>query len=65
MQPMTFTTEEQREMIELLEREIPGLREAIVQATEDHAYRDVLREKERLLTTVLTKLQEGMEGTPS
>jgi hypothetical protein len=34
------------------------LREAILQAADDHAYRDRLRERERHLTAVLSKLRE-------
>jgi predicted protein tyrosine phosphatase len=58
MQALPLTAEEQHALIELLDREIPALREAILQAADDHAYRDRLRERERHLTAVLSKLQE-------
>lgn len=54
---ISLTTVEQDVLVEALEKAIPPLREEIVRATEDHAYRDTLREKERLLNVVLEKLK--------
>lgn len=56
---LPLTAEEQHLLVEVLYTAIPPLREEIVHATEDHAYRDTLRERERLLNVILEKLKEA------
>jgi len=57
---ITFAEEELQLLVEVLDRTIPQLREDIVQATENHAYRDALRERERLLNVTLEKLRDDL-----
>jgi hypothetical protein len=65
MKSIPFAAEELQVLVEMLDREIPQLREAIVQATEDYAYRDALRERERLLNVIREKLGENLELSAS
>jgi hypothetical protein len=52
-----MSEDEERLVIEVLESEIPELREEIMQ-TDDHNYRDALKERERRIAALLAKLQE-------
>jgi len=60
-----FAKEELHLLVEILDQAIPQLRDDIVQATEDHAYRDILRERERLLNVTLEKLRDHLAPNPS
>jgi len=60
MKSLLFTADELRVLAELLDREIPQLRDAIVQATENYVYRDALRERERLLNVIREKLADNI-----
>ena len=65
MLSITFAKEELQLLVEVLDRTIPPLREDIVQATEDHDYRDAFRERERLLNVILEKLRDKLTPSPS
>jgi len=51
---MTLTDQELQYLLELLEREIPNLREEI-HHTDDHDYREFLKERERLVKALVEK----------
>lgn len=53
-----LTEKEQQLLIELLEREIPDLRDEIWH-TDDHDYRESLKERERDINELLGKFKEG------
>jgi hypothetical protein len=60
MKSIPFAAEERQALAEMLDQEIPRLRDAIVQATADYAYRDALRERERLFNVIREKLGENL-----
>ena len=53
-----LTDKEQQLLIEILEAEIPDLRDEIWH-TDDHDYRESLKERERRINDLLGKLKEG------
>ncbi|MEW6296657.1 MAG: hypothetical protein AB1671_02810 [Thermodesulfobacteriota bacterium] len=59
MGALDLSDTEQQLLIELLEREIPSLRDEVWH-TDDHEYREALKERERRLKALLEKLK----GTP-
>lgn len=58
MGTIQLTEKEQQLLIELLESEIPDLRDEIWH-TDDHDYRESLKERERHINELLVKLKEG------
>lgn len=58
MKTLTFTEEEQQLLVEILEKEVPNLRDEIVH-TDDHDYREFLKERERHLKELVRKLKES------
>ena len=58
MKTFTFTEEEQRLLVEILDKEIPSLRDEIVH-TDDHDYREFLKEREKRLNDLVRKLKES------
>jgi hypothetical protein len=59
MGTINFTDKEQETLVEMLEREIPNLRHEI-HHTDDREYREFLKEKEKLLHALLSKLKEDI-----
>ena len=55
MKTLTFSEEEQQLVVEILEKEIPNLRDEIVH-TDDHDYREFLKEREKRLRELVSKL---------
>jgi hypothetical protein len=53
---LTLTNQETQYLLELLEREIPNLREEI-HHTDDHDYRESLKERERFAKALVEKLR--------
>jgi hypothetical protein len=51
---ITLTDQELQYLLELLEREIPNLREEI-HYTDDHDYREFLKERERFVKALVEK----------
>ena len=51
---ITLTDQELQYLLELLEREIPNLREEI-HYTDDHDYRESLKERERFVKALVEK----------
>ena len=58
MHPINLSDQDQQLLIDLLDREIPNLREEI-HYTDEHEYRERLKEKEAAIKNLLTKLKEG------
>ncbi|MGE0824382.1 MAG: hypothetical protein AB7G75_06390 [Candidatus Binatia bacterium] len=54
MATFTFSDEEQKLLTEILEREIPSLREEILH-TDDHDYREFLKKREEVLKSLASK----------
>jgi hypothetical protein len=61
MSPINLSDKEQQLLIELLEEEIPELRDEIFH-TDDHDYRETLKEKEEALKGLLKRLKENTAG---
>jgi len=57
MGTINLADKEQEFLVELLEKEIPNLREEIVH-TDDHDYREFLKEREKFVHALLGKLKE-------
>jgi hypothetical protein len=58
MTTITLSDQEHQVLIELLDREIPSLREEILH-TDDHDYRESLKERETFVKNLLQKLKQG------
>ncbi len=58
MSVMNLSDKEQQLLVELLDREIPNLRDEIFH-TDDHEYREFLKEKENSIKELLKRLKEG------
>ena len=58
MPTLNFTEQEQQLLVEILEREIPSLREEILH-TDDSDYREFLKEREEFVKDLLRKLKES------
>jgi len=58
MKTLTFTEEEQQLIVEILSKEIPSLRDEIVH-TDDHDYREFLKEREKHLNDLVKKLKKS------
>ena len=58
MPTLDFTDQEQQFFVELLEREIPNLREEILH-TDDSDYREFLKQREAFIKDLLRKLKES------
>jgi hypothetical protein len=58
MVAINFSDKEQQLLIELLEREIPNIRGEIWH-TDDHDYREFLKEREIALKDLVNKLKES------
>lgn len=58
MGTINLTEKEQQLLIEILEREIPDLRDEIWH-TDDHDYRESLKERERRINDLLGRLRES------
>ena len=58
MSVMTLSDKEQQLLVELLDREIPNLRDEILH-TDDHEYREFLKERENSIKELLKRLKEG------
>lgn len=58
MTTITLSDRELQLLIELLDREIPSLREEILH-TDDHDYRESLKERENFVKDLLQKLKQG------
>jgi hypothetical protein len=61
MRTINLSDKEQQLLTELLEGEIPELRDEIFH-TDDHEYRETLKEKEEALKGLLKRLQESTAG---
>ncbi len=59
MGTINLADKEQEFLIEMLEREIPNLREEILH-TDDHDYREFLKERERFVHELVGKLKERL-----
>ena len=59
MRTINLSNQDQQLLIDLLDREIPNLREEI-HYTDDHEYRERLKEKEVAIKNLLRKLKEGV-----
>jgi hypothetical protein len=55
---INFSEREQQFLVEILEREIPNLREEILH-TDDHDYREFLKEREQFIKDLVSKLKES------
>ena len=60
MRTIHLSDQEQQFLLELLQREIPNLREEILH-TDDYEYRNFLKERERFINDLVHHLSE--EGT--
>jgi hypothetical protein len=58
MTAINLSDKEQQLLIEILDREIPNLRDEIFH-TDDHEYREFLKEKENSIKELLKRLKEG------
>jgi len=58
MPTLNFTDQEQEFFVEMLEREIPNLREEILH-TDDSDYREFLKQREEFVKGLLRKLKES------
>jgi TRAP-type C4-dicarboxylate transport system substrate-binding protein len=61
MSTINLSDKEQQLLIELLEEEVIELREEILH-TDDHEYREFLKEKENSIKEVLKRLKEATAG---
>jgi len=61
MSPITLSDKEQQLLIEVLEEEIPDLRDEILH-TDDHEYRESLKAKENSIKELLRRLKESTAG---
>ncbi|MBI3796290.1 MAG: hypothetical protein HY268_04875 [Deltaproteobacteria bacterium] len=61
MSTINLSDKEQQLLIALLEEEIPELRDEIFH-TDDHEYREGLKEKEDAIKELLKRLQENTAG---
>jgi len=61
MSTINLSDKEQQLLVELLDREIPNLRDEIFH-TDDHEYRESLKERENSLKELLKKLKESTAG---
>ena len=61
MSTINLSDKEQQLLIELLEEEIPELRDEILH-TDDHEYREALKGKEDSVKELLRRLKEGTAG---
>ena len=61
MGAIILSDKEQQVLVELLDREIPSLRDEIVH-TDDHEYREFLKEREAIIKDLVKKLKEGTTG---
>jgi len=55
MSTITLSDQEQQFLVEMLQKEIPNLREEILH-TDDHDYREFLKERERFVKELAQKL---------
>jgi hypothetical protein len=58
MTAINLSDKEQQLLIEILDREIPNLRDEILH-TDDHEYREFLKEKENSIKELLRRLKES------
>ena len=58
MGAINLSEQEQQLLVELLEREIPNLRDEIFH-TDDHTYREFLKERENSIKNLAQKLKEN------
>jgi hypothetical protein len=58
MKTFSFTEEELQLLAEILDKEIPSLRDEIVH-TDDHDYREFLKEREKRLSALVRKIKES------
>jgi len=61
MSAIDLSDKEQQLLVELLDREIPSLRDEILH-TDDHEYREFLKEKENSIKALLGRLKQGTAG---
>ncbi len=61
MSTINLSDKEQQLLIEVLEEEVPDLRDEILH-TDDHEYREFLKEKENSIKELLRRLKEGTAG---
>lgn len=61
MSVMNLSDKEQQLLVELLDREIPNLRDEIFH-TDDHEYREFLKERENSIKELLRRLTESAAG---
>jgi hypothetical protein len=61
MSMITLSDTEQQLLAELLDREIPSLRDEILH-TDDHDYREFLKEREQIIKELVKKLKESTGG---
>jgi hypothetical protein len=59
MAATNLSDKEQQLLVELLDREIPNLRDEILH-TDDHEYRESLKERESSIKELLRRLKEGI-----
>jgi hypothetical protein len=59
MAAINLSDKEQQLLVELLDREIPNLRDEVLH-TDDHEYREFLKEKENSIKELLKRLKEGI-----
>jgi len=64
MKTVMLSEEEHQYVLELLQREIPNLRDEIWH-TDDHDYREFLKERERLVKALVGKLSEDSSSPPA
>ena len=58
MSTINLSDKEQQLLVELLDREIPNLRDEIFH-TDDHEYREFLKERENSIKELLGRLKES------
>ena len=58
MRTISLADNEHEFLVEMLEREMPNLHDEI-HHTDDHDYREYLKEREKLLNALLRKLKES------
>jgi hypothetical protein len=58
MSTIHLSEEEQQFLVEMLQREIPSLRDEILH-TDEHDYREFLKEREKLVGDLLGKFEES------
>jgi len=61
MSTITLSDKEQQLLIELLDREIPNLRDEILH-TDEHDYREFLKEREASIKELLERLKSEMRN---